>query len=189
MLSRMASHQKTVAFLSLVALLLIGTILAASLGRSEPSLASIHAAVHERLSETIELSDIEVKRRPPGRQSEDQLILYSAKARIKENYVRKLNPFDWQDQCEGGRDGRPTNKALAGTAVYEIVAEEGSSLTMVGRMKAYRGEDGVWRFTARNRRLMDDDTRISGQPISAIMDALLTNTTEFDELCDSVFQG
>ncbi|MBX2840111.1 MAG: hypothetical protein KTR35_24860 [Gammaproteobacteria bacterium] len=171
---------------ALLVILLTGAFLANRFGVGGPSQSAIHAAIHERLSKSIELSKIDIERSPPIVIYDDQLVTYSANAVIHEDYVTRLNPFDWQDQCEGGREGRTVDKSLSGTAVYEIIAKQGSTLTLIGRMKGYR-EDGEWVFTARNRRLMDGDSRINGSPLSAVKDALLTNSDKFDQLCDAVF--
>lgn len=186
-ISYMKSPRIMIAILFFVAALFVGVFIATTLLKSEPSLDSIRAAVHEKLSESIELTDIKIERHSVSAKSDDQLILYSATARIKEDYIKRLNPFDWQDQCDGGRDGRTTRKEISGTTVYQIIAQEGSTLKMVGRMRAYR-DKGDWSFTARNRHLMDNDSTISGKPISTVTDVLLTNTIEFDELCASVFE-
>ena len=79
-----------------------GLILNTGLGG--PTRAEIESAVYERLSNTIELSGISFERSPKFVLSADQLILYSANATISEHYLQKLNPFAWQDRCDGEFD-------------------------------------------------------------------------------------
>jgi hypothetical protein len=177
---------KKILLLVLFATVLGFTGLILTTGLGGPTHADIESAVYERLSNTIELSEISLKRKPKFVFSADQLILYTADATISEHYLQKLNPFTWQDRCEGGREGRTLNKELASTAVHEIVAKEGEILTLTGRMRAYQ-KDGEWAFTARSRRLMRDGVRISGTPESFIDHVLLTPSPEFDQLCKSVF--
>lgn len=174
--------------LSLVSLLL-GVLVLARVGLGGPSDGAIEAAVLERLSDTIELSDLEIERTPAFVFRGDQLITYSAQAVIKQDYVRRLNPFDWYARCEPAltveTNSMPADKALRGTKVYEIAAKQGANLTLIGRMKAYRKDDR-WAFTARKRRLMDGDTRIRRTPVSTVRDAVMVNSREFERLCEAL---
>lgn len=173
---------------ALLAAPLLTIVLTIGTGFGGPTSADIQAGVNEKLSRSIELSELTINRIPRFVLSADQLIVYSADAVITEDYVRQLNPFEWQEQCEGGREGRTVNADLAGTAVHEVIATKGSALTLFGKMKAYR-ENGDWQFTARTRRLMNSETRISGTPVSAVDNVLLTQSAEFSRLCQSTFQG
>ncbi|MFK8084194.1 MAG: hypothetical protein AB8B97_28240 [Granulosicoccus sp.] len=157
-------------------------------GLGGPASALIKTEVKASLSDFIEVTQLTITRSPIFVLSADQLVEYSADAVITEDYVKRMNPFEWQDQCEGGRKGRTANKALANTAVYEVVASSGTTLTLIGRMKAYKKE-GQWLFTARNSRLMNNETRMSGTPLSTLNNVLLTQSDAFDQLCQSVFEN